>query len=249
MALLTCDFRSDVLDLQTSMTVILPKGRAPAAGFPTLWLLHGMSDDHTAWTRQTAVERYVAETGWAVVMPQVDRSYYADMAHGNRYWTFVSEELPRIAREMFRLSDCRADNAAAGLSMGGYGAFKLALNFPNRYRAAASLSGALDPVGMLKEDPSRKRDWDAMFGSPPRIVGTVSDLFAKATAVAAGPHADLRLYQCCGEEDFLLENQRGFRDHALKQGLDLTYEEHAGFGHTWDYWDQQIQRVLGWLAT
>lgn len=249
MALLTCDFRSDVLDLQTSMTVILPKGRAPAAGFPTLWLLHGMSDDHTAWTRQTAIERYVAETGWAVVMPQVDRSYYADMAHGNRYWTFVSEELPRIAREMFRLSDCRADNAAAGLSMGGYGAFKLALNFPNRYRAAASLSGALDPVGMLKEDPSRKRDWDAMFGSPPRIVGTVSDLFAKATAVAAGPHADLRLYQCCGEEDFLLENQRGFRDHALKQGLDLTYEEHAGFGHTWDYWDQQIQRVLGWLAT
>ena len=163
MALLRCDFRSDVLQLSTSMSVILPAGTAPAAGHPTLWLLHGMSDDHTAWTRQTAVERYVADTGWAVVMPQVDRSYYADMAHGNDYWTFVSEELPVIARSMFRLSERRADNAAAGLSMGGYGAFKLALNFPDRYRAAASLSGALDPVGLIKDDPDRRRDWHAML--------------------------------------------------------------------------------------
>lgn len=230
------------------MSVILPAGTAPAVGHPTLWLLHGMSDDHTAWTRQTAVERYVADTGWAVVMPQVDRSYYADMAHGNDYWTFVSEELPVIARSMFRLSERRADNAAAGLSMGGYGAFKLALNFPDRYRAAASLSGALDPVGLIKDDPDRRRDWHAMFGTPPRIAETASDLFAKANAVAEGPHADLRLYQCCGTEDFLLENQRGFRDHAQACGLELTYEEHAGFGHTWDYWGRQIQRVLGWLG-
>ena len=230
------------------MSVILPAGTAPAAGHPTLWLLHGMSDDHTAWTRQTAVERYVADTGWAVVMPQVDRSYYADMAHGNDYWTFVSEELPVIARSMFRLSERRADNAAAGLSMGGYGAFKLALNFPDRYRAAASLSGALDPVGLIKDDPDRRRDWHAMFGTPPRIAETASDLFAKANVVAEGPHADLRLYQCCGTEDFLLENQRGFRDHAQACGLELTYEEHAGFGHTWDYWGRQIQRVLGWLG-
>lgn len=249
MALIRCDFRSEVLGLQTAMSVILPPGAAPPAGLPTLWLLHGLSDDHTAWARQTAIERYVADMGWAVVMPQVDRSYYADMAHGNRYWTFVSEELPRIAREMFRLSDRRADNAAAGLSMGGYGAFKLGLNFPDRYRAAASLSGALDPVGLMAQEDDRELDWVGIFGSPPRVVGTASDLFARASAVARGPHADLRLYQCCGADDFLLENQRGFRDHAQGCGLDVTYEEHAGFGHTWDYWDQQIQRVLGWLAT
>jgi len=247
MALLRCDFRSDVLRLQTSMSVILPPGVAPATGHPTLWLLHGMSDDHTAWTRQTSIERYVSDTGRAVVMPQVDRSYYADMAHGHKYWTFVSDELPRIARSFFRLSERRADNAAAGLSMGGYGAFKLALNFPERYAAAASLSGALDPASLGRAEPQRQHDWEGIFGAPPRIAGTEADLFSCADAVAGGPHRDLRLYQCCGTEDFLLANQRGFRDHALKLGLDLTCEEHAGFGHTWDYWDQQIQRVLAWL--
>ena len=248
MALLRCDFRSEVLGLHTAMSVILPPGAAPAGGHPTLWLLHGLSDDHSSWTRQTSVERYVADTGWAVVMPQVDRSYYADMAHGNRYWTFVSEELPAIARSFFRLSARREDNAVAGLSMGGYGAFKLALNHPERFVAAASLSGALDPLTLGAEDPARQREWEAIFGVPPQTDGTVSDLFAQADAVVGGAQADLRLYQCCGTEDFLLENQRRFRDHAAKRGLNLTYEEHAGFGHTWDYWDRQIQRVLGWLA-
>ena len=181
MALLRCDFRSETLGLDTAMSVILPSGAAPAGGHPTLWLLHGSGDDHTAWTRQTSIERYVADTGWAVVMPQVDRSYYADMVYGKRYWTFVREELPRIARSFFRLSEHRADNAVAGLSMGGYGAFKLALNFPDRYAAAASLSGALDPETLGAEDPAREHEWEAIFGSPPQIDGTVSDLFTRPT--------------------------------------------------------------------
>src|SRR5215475_13824997 len=101
MALIHCEFFSEVLGLSTSMMVIPPQattkqiglaGTAVAGKHPTLYLLHGMSDDHTTWVRRTSVERYVAPLGLAVVMPAVHRSFYADEAHGAAYWTFLTEE-------------------------------------------------------------------------------------------------------------------------------------------------------------
>lgn len=97
---------------------------------PTLYLLHGLSDDDSIWLRRTSIERYVAQMGIAVVMPQVHRSFYTDMAAGGQYWTFISEELPALARSFFPLSAKREDNFVAGLSMGGYGALKLGLRKP-----------------------------------------------------------------------------------------------------------------------
>lgn len=263
MALLHCDFFSEALGMGASMNVILPQplsdggsgaigidgtaGGATEHGYPTLWLLHGLSDDHTAWCRRTAIERYVSGLNLAVVMPAVGRSYYADMAHGQKYWTFISQELPSVCRRMFRLSSRREDNFVAGLSMGGYGAFKLALNFPERYAAAASLSGALDPAGLFETMPDRRAEWVDMFGDPPRIEGTLNDLRSGAFALAGGTHKDMPLYQCCGTADFLFEQNLRYRDHANGLGLNLTYEQHDGADHEWGYWDQQIQRVLDWL--
>src|SRR6476619_7886720 len=130
------------------MTVILPQSTAGQIGMtgsestgetPVLYLLHGLSDDDTIWLRRTSIERYVAALGLAVVMPQVHRSFYTDEAYGNRYWTYLSEELPEIVHGFFRLSRRREDTFVAGLSMGGYGALKWALRDPGRFAAAASL--------------------------------------------------------------------------------------------------------------
>ncbi len=154
MALIECNFFSEALGLSCSMNVILPQsvgkgmigmketgaGSAP----PVLYLLHGMSDDHTIWLRRTSIERYAAPLGLAVVMPAVHRSYYTDMHEGGAYWTFVSEELPRIVESLFKVSADPRDRFVAGLSMGGYGAAKLALRRPDFFAAAASLSGAMD---------------------------------------------------------------------------------------------------------
>ena len=71
MALLHVDFFSDVLGMCTQMDVILPEntrgqigmeGKAGAGRLKTLYLLHGMSDDHTIWQRRTSIERYAADT-------------------------------------------------------------------------------------------------------------------------------------------------------------------------------------------
>ncbi|HUT31839.1 MAG TPA: alpha/beta hydrolase family protein [Planctomycetota bacterium] len=245
MALLHCDFFSDVLQLSCSMDVILPQ--APARRrFPTLYLLHGLSDDHTIWQRRTSIERHVADLPLAVVMPAVGRSFYTDMARGLRYWTFISEELPALCRRLFPLSARRDDTFVAGLSMGGYGAFKLALRCPRRYAAAASLSGALDMATLLENDPSRGPEMANIFGDLTRFRGSANDLLhlAEALARSAGPKP--RLFQWCGTEDFLYPGNLAFRDHARRLGLDLTYTDGPG-DHQWKHWDDQIQHVLRWL--
>ena len=254
MALIHCNFYSEALDLSTAMDVILPQPqgapgrRLSTAGrtYPTLYLLHGLSDDQTIWQRRTSIERYARALDLAVVMPAVQRSFYADMASGPRYWTFISEELPALARSFFPLSSAREETFAAGLSMGGYGAFKLALTYPERYAAAASLSGAVDIVDSAHgDDPLWLAEMRGIFGELDRLPGSANDLFHLARQpVALGMRP--RLYQCCGTEDFLYAGNLRFKALAESLGLDLTYEEGPG-EHEWGYWDRQIQNVLAWL--
>lgn len=256
MALIHCDFFSEVLGLSSSMYVILPqetktqigmKGTVRNKKHPTLYLLHGLSDDHSIWLRRTSIERYVAELGLAVVMPAVHRSFYTDMANGYRYWTFISEELPEIARSFFPLSDAREDNFAAGLSMGGYGAFKLALAKPEKYAAAASLSGAVNMASRVKNiEADMQTEWKNVFGDLDRVEGSENDLFFLARRLKESGSPLPMLYQCCGTEDFLYEDNVKFRDYAWELKLNLTYEEGPGT-HEWGYWDKMIQNVLKWL--
>ncbi|MDF2959732.1 MAG: esterase [Paenibacillus sp.] len=253
MAFIDCHFFSESLGISASMYVILPQPttrqigmetRAVKEKHPTLFLLHGLSDDHTIWMRRTSIERYAAEYGLAVVMPAVNRSFYTDMAHGYRYWTFISEELPALARSFFPLSEQREDTFAAGLSMGGYGALKLALSCPDRFAAGASLSGATDVARLAEErDPV---EFGHIFGDLKKFKGSRNDLFhlAEELSQSGGPRP--RLYQCCGTEDFLYQDNVRFREHCRSLSLDLTYEEEPG-AHEWGYWDRKIQSVLKWL--
>jgi len=253
MPLIHCDFFSEALQLSTAMDVILPlrkwgsRSNTNRAGHPTLYLLHGLSDCQTTWQRRTSIERYVEELDLAVVMPAVQRSFYTDMAIGYRYWTFISQEVPYVARSLFHLSAERQDNFVAGLSMGGYGAFKLALSSPECYAAAASLSGALDVAGIVKEPKlNRQNEMRGIFGDLAGVKGSSNDLFYLARQLAKSGAPQPRLYQWCGTEDFLHKSNVRFQRHAHKLGLDLLYEESHGT-HEWKYWDERIQVVLQWL--
>jgi S-formylglutathione hydrolase FrmB len=257
MALIHCNFFSQVLGLASSMSVILPDpgsagDAATPAGrphrHPTLYLLHGMSDDHTIWQRRTSIERYVERLDLAVVMPAVQRSFYTDTTTDQRYWAFISEELPFLARSYFPLSELPEDNYVAGLSMGGYGAFKLALTYPDRYAAAASLSGALDVVRLAgAEEQAGVGELRHIFGAVSVLANGPNDLFFLAERLAQRLARRPRLYQWCGTDDFLYEDNVRFREHTRALGLEVAYTEGPG-GHEWSHWDAQIQRVLAWLC-
>src|SRR5512140_1139055 len=256
MILSEVNFFSESLGMRSTLGIILPQrlladtAHKRRARYRTLYLLHGHSDDHTAWQRWTSIERYVEGMNLAVVMPSVHLSFYTDMVHGGNYWQFISEEVPAVVRDLFPLSRKREDNFVAGLSMGGYGAFKLALTYPDRFAAAASLSGALDISEVVKaNDEPDNVAWPAsmrnVFGKLGKVPGSKHDLFTLAKQ-AAESETKPRLYQCCGTEDFLYSDNVGFRDYIQTLSFDYTYEEAPG-EHNWALWDMMIQNVLAWL--
>jgi S-formylglutathione hydrolase FrmB len=131
--------------------------------------------------------------------------------------------------------------------MGGYGAFKLALRKPDQYAAAASLSGALDMVAHLdnmNSSPLWRAEMERIFG--PKIAGSENDLLQLLNENQASSGPRPLLYQCCGTEDFLYEQNQSFREACSQTDLQLTYEEEPG-EHEWGYWDKKIQNVLKWL--
>ena len=236
-----CDFYSETLQLATSMSVILPEDLCPGEKCRTLWLLHGYTEDHTAWCRRTSLERYVAGRKLAVVMPRGDNSYYTNMKKGRPYWDFLVDELPRKARSFFPLSDRREDNYAAGISMGGYGAFKLALGRPELFAAAGSFSGALDILSPVMK--RRNDSFEQIFGVRP---DSEDDLIALAGLRADEGISLPRLFQFCGTEDFLYKDNLRFRDYMESLDIPHTYREEKGI-HDWYLWDRQLPVFLDWL--
>ena len=250
MAHLVVDYYADALGVQTRMHVLLPQ-RQTAGKVKTLYLLHGMTDDCTLWQRRTSIERYAAPLGLAVVMPNAHLSSYADMAHGGKYYTYISQELPEKMRAMFPLSDKREDNFIAGLSMGGAGCMKIGLNNPQNYAAIGCLSaGAVNRDGIAMT-PERRARMIMTYGTEdvsPRK-GTPEDVFGAAQRILGENLPRPRIFHSVGTEDFVLPSARETRDFF--QGLagnpfDYTYEEHPG-AHTWEFWDEHVQHFLKYL--
>ena len=255
MAFIQCDFHSDALGMASSMNVILPQPASTQIGmnggnrkekYPVLYLLHGCSDDHTIWGRRTSIERYVAGMDLIVVMPNAHRSFYTDMKFGGKYWTFISEELPQIVKSFFPVSSKREDTFVAGLSMGGYGALKLALRCPKKFAAAASLSGVTDLHSMWQEIEGFDDDFRRIFGSPEEFQESDNDLFKLAKELKNSKKEIPALFQACGTEDFLYKGNTRFRDYLRQMDVPLHYQESPGV-HCWDFWDTNIQDVLKWL--
>jgi len=256
MALIKTHFFSRSLGMGVTCDVILPQKATNLIGMetaerkgstPVLWLLHGSSDDETIWQRRTSIERYAAPLGLAVVMPAVALSSYADMAHGGRYYTYVSEELPAVMHKLYGFSLAREDNFIAGLSMGGAGCMKIGLANPEKYSVIGCLS-----AGIMNRLPGEKRKNPraAMLYGDRDLFDTEEDPINKALDILNKKKPIPRIYHSCGAQDFLLEAAHFTRDFFLGfegNPFDYTYEEDPGV-HSWEYWDEHIQHFLKFIG-
>lgn len=248
MAFFNSYFKSAVLEQEVCFNAIIPEA-CDENNIKALYLLHGLSDNHTNWMRKTCIERYANEAKIAVIMPNVDRSFYTDMKYGRDYFTYVSEELIDYTRKIFKLSHKREDTFIAGLSMGGYGAYKIALRKPEKFCAAASLSGVLD-ISSHNDPTQWNKDRFLTFGDVETLEGTKESVITLIKEFEGDQKP--RLYQACGTEDFLYKDNQTFKDVIKDKGFDHFYEEGPG-SHNWIFWDKYIERAIkffmeGWVT-
>ncbi len=240
MALLTCNHKSEKLGKAVALTIIVPDNPKKEK-LRVLYLLHGLSDDCSAWTRYTSIERYMRQNGdTVVVMPDGQKSFYSDMVYGDKYYSYITEELPEYLKTIFNISGKREDTYIAGLSMGGYGAFKIALSKPQNYAAAASFSGVLDVVPHMKEAGEWSELGTAIMGQNANPEKSGANLFY---LLENGVSPKPRLLQMCGTEDFLYEDNKKFKNEIEKLDFEYEYEEFPG-EHNWDFWDKCIRKAI-----
>jgi putative tributyrin esterase len=268
MALIYGRFYSQVLEDSVELEVILPEplNRRPDK---LLYLLHGNSDDATAWQRQTSIERYAQEHRMAVALPAVRRgSAYVNQLHGDDYFTYITQEVPWILEHRLHLAPDPAHTFVAGLSMGGYGALHWALAQPERFAAVASLSGGVSRTAaagaqalaclndaqamQALKQKDRARYLSAMefrmtFGG---LTGYEEQddvhLLRQAKAAVKEGKRLPRIFMACGTEDFLYDANIALHQGLEKLGVAHTFAEGSG-SHTWDFWDQWIQRAMDFM--
>jgi putative tributyrin esterase len=231
---------SAVLAKQTTTWAIVPDAGTPP--FATFYLLHGLSDDHTTWMRRTRIESYVAGRPLIVVMPDGGRGFYTNHFDGGPQWaTHVGVELPTFIERTFPAMATRNGRHVGGLSMGGYGALRIALGYPERFASANSHSGAvLGPRRRADFPPTP--EYRAIVGPNSGVAGTENDLALLAAGAKAGGLLP-RLRVDCGTDDFLLDDNRSFNRQLVDAGINHEYQEFPG-GHTWDYWDEHVREAI-----
>jgi S-formylglutathione hydrolase FrmB len=238
-----CEFHwsSGVLQKQVATNVILPDTGKPP--FPVYYLLHGLSDDYTAWLRRTRIEIYAAAYPMIVVMPDGFRGFYTNNDQGPPYAEYIARELPAMIERTFAAIPAREGRCIGGLSMGGYGALRAALGYPDRFISANSHSGAL-MNGSRQTPPLRIPEARSVFGDHP--AGSDHDLLHLARQCRqVGTVPQIRID--CGSNDFLLADNREFHRGLDEIGIAHEYQEFPG-DHNWDYWDTHVREALAFHA-
>lgn len=244
MALCDLHYFSPALNKMVGAMIVLPEDAELTGPFPVFYLLHGSSDDYTAWIRRTSIERYVQDLPLIVVMPDGGHGFYTDAESGYAYDTAITVDLVGYVDRMFPTDRRRAGRVIGGLSMGGYGALKLAFRHPDLFCSAVSHSGALawahdDPP----TDPERRERLTRIAGAHP--AGGPHDLFALAAQLDRARMPAVRID--CGTEDRLIDANRRFHAHLDTLDVPHEYAEYPG-GHTWSYWDVRVQEAIAFHA-
>lgn len=248
----TVQFQSTLIGKTLPYNVILPRDyhASPRTRYPVLYLLHGFSGHYSDWVTRTNLADYAAEYRLIVVTPEGNNSWYTDSAATatDKYESYILQELIPDVDRKFRTIQTRYARGIAGLSMGGYGALKFGLKYPDRFVFAASLSGALAVATWAEKDlqssPSVRDSVFSVFGPVGSELRRKNDIFEIARDLTAARLTGLPyFYLDCGTEDLLIDMNQEFAALLRKKKIAHEYRELPG-NHNWAYWDQQVQEVL-----
>ncbi|MGB7200729.1 MAG: alpha/beta hydrolase family protein [Pyrinomonadaceae bacterium] len=231
--------------------IILPadyKNSNETTRYPVVYLLHGLTGNFTNWIDKTKLTEYTSKYKFIVVTTDGANGWYTDSATvtNDKYESYIVKELIPEIDKKFRTIAERRGRVIAGLSMGGYGAIKFGLKYPEMFSSVGSFSGALGATSFTAKNagPGIGAGIDKIFGLENSDTRKANDIFAlirdaSAEKVKALPY----IYQSCGTEDFLIQNNRDFLALLNEKKVPHEYRELPG-GHTWTFWDDQVREFL-----
>lgn len=253
----TIPFESKLVGTPLPYSVILPADydKRKTTRYPVLYLLHGLFGHYDNWITKTQLKEWAAHYQIIIVTPEGNNAWYTDSATvpTDKYESYIMQELIPDVQQRCRTIETRAGRAVAGLSMGGYGALKFGVKYPQSFAFVASMSGALGAATWTETElrglEAVWRTLAPVYGpldSPVRAANDISKLYRDLLPerVAALPY----VYLDCGTEDSLLQYNRSFADILQAKKIPHEYRELPG-AHTWTYWNQQVAEVLRIAAT
>lgn len=238
---------SKTFEMETGMTIVAPNDLKIDGNYKVAYLLHRLCGSNGDWVNYTMLPVYSNDYDIIFVMPEVARSFYTDMKHGSKYFTYITEELPSICKSIFNISAKRADTMVIGGSMGGYGALKCALSKPKQYGVCCAFSSA---CLFIKEDldSTRVNEESEEFQEIQKIFGDnlewksdyeILELAKKVNKNSVKP----KIYTACGTEDYMRESNIRFSNEMKKLDFDFTYEEWTGV-HDFYFFDEALKKAL-----
>lgn len=239
-------FRSEALGRDISYRVIEPVGASKP--LPVVYLLHGGGGGYRDWSNYSDVARY-AESGLILVMPEGASSYYTNAVDPpqDRYEDYIVHDLIGDVQSRFSVAGGRSNRAIVGISMGGFGAVKIALRHPELFAFAAGLSPAIDVPrrAFTIKRLSQSRHYESIFGPAGSNARKENDPFVLARS--ADPNEAPFFFLTCGEREGLLPANREFS--ALLAQRHFQFEFHTvPAGHDWNQWNAWLPVLFESLA-
>lgn len=216
--------------------------------YPVLYLLHGLTGHFDNWTSRTDIVDRSAGYDLIIVTPEGENGWYTDnlTRPGSNYESYIVKELIPAIDDRYRTNSTRERRAIAGLSMGGFGALKFGLKYPELFALAGSFSGALGAASLTEKSVPGAigRTIDEIFGPAGTEVRKANDPF---DIVRRATPEKIRnfpfVYVDCGTEDFLFQSNREFIDLLLEKKVVHEYRQLPG-KHEWGYWGRQVAELL-----
>lgn len=215
--------------------------------YPVLYLLHGLTGRFDNWITRTALREYTRSREIIVVMSEAGDSWYTDSltVPDDKFESYLIKEfIPEIDKRFRTIAD-RRGRLVAGLSMGGYGAIKFGLKYPEMFKLVGSFSGALDGPLRGQTHANYRPSIMAVFGPEDSAFRKENDVFEMLGKMP--PDGLKRLpffYVSCGTEDIVnFTYNRDFAALLVEKKVPHEYRQFPG-AHTWIVWDQEIDEFL-----
>jgi S-formylglutathione hydrolase FrmB len=220
----TMRVESTAIGSPITVAVLTPVGYdTTTLRYPVVYLLHGGTQNHTAFPARSWFTRDASARRMIVVMP-----YLQPLLFNGRNGQpapieeFLGRELPAYIDSNYRTVTDRRGRAIGGISMGGYGATLLGLKRPDRFGAVGAISAAL---------------------ATGRRPGDVATLIGALT-----PDSSPYFFIACGIDDSVLPAARELSMQLRGRQVRSELHEVPG-GHSWDVWDPQVKAFFDALAT